>query len=386
LGVPDFLVRRGGGYTIRDSKISRHTDEERHYETVLQLGLYGLLYERCVGTAPVRLEVFLGDGTLGEVPYDGGRAALAQLEHAYDIRKQPREFYEPVGWSKCNGCGFHERCWKQADENDELSRVYGIDQALARHLHLQGVVTPDDLLKNFNESSLAKIKVLRGTRETRVGLKAGDAILHAQALQAGKLIQLRKPSVPINKNLVAFDIEGLPPQLDDTNKIYLWGLQVFGEKPSEYLAAVSDFDQDGDRRGWLDFLNKCKNIFSIWGDIPFLHWTHYERTNLRKYVGRYGDPDGVAGRVESNLTDLFPIAKAALVLPEPTYSLKVVEKYAGFQRALDEANGRWSMATYIKAVETKDADLRTNSMNLILDYNREDLQATWAVYQWLAGL
>jgi predicted RecB family nuclease len=386
LGVPDFLIKTGLGYAIRDSKISRHADEENHYETVLQLGLYGLLYERCVGTPPARLEVLLGNGTLLAVPYDGGRAAIIQLERASDIRKQLTEFYEPVGWSKCNGCGFRERCWTQAKEKDELSRVYGIDQALARHLHQQGIVTVDDLLKSFDESTLAQIKVLRGTRQTRVGLKAGDAILHARTLQTGKLLLLNKPAVPLSKNFVAFDIEGLPPQLDDLDKIYLWGLQVFGERPSEYLPAVSDFGQDGDHTGWFDFLGKCKNIFANWGDIPFLHWTHYERTNLRKYVNRYGDPDGVAGRVESNLSDLFPVAKGAIVLPEPTYSLKVVEKYAGFRRTLDEANGEWSMAMYIKAVETRDPDLRTKTMQLILEYNKEDLQATWAVYQWLAGL
>jgi predicted RecB family nuclease len=386
LGVPDFLIKARRGYTIRDSKISRHADEERHYETILQLGLYGLLYERCVGTPPARLEVLLGDRTLQEVPYDGGRAAFVQLEHAYDIRKQPREFYEPVGWSKCNGCGFHERCWKQAEANDELSRVYGIDQSLARHLHEQGIVTVDDFLKKFDESSLAQVKVIRGTRQTKVGQSAVDAILHAKALQAGELIRLGKPAVPAGKNLVSFDIEGLPPQLDELDKIYLWGLQVFGEHPSEYMAAVSNFGEGGDRAGWFDFLEKCKNIFANWGDIPFLHWHHYERTKLDAYVKRHGDPEGVAGRVRSNLSDLLLVAKAALVLPEPSYTLKLVEKHAGFKRVLDEANGQWSMAMYIKAVETKDADLRTRSMNLILDYNKEDLLATWAVYQWLAGL
>ncbi len=386
LGVPDFLINTGHGYIIRDTKISRHADEERHYETTLQLGLYGFLYERCVGAPPVRLEVFLGDGTLQEIPYDGGRAALVHFERASDIRKQSSEPYEPVGWTKCKSCGFRERCWKQAEENDELSRVYGIDQALARHLHLQGIVTVDDLLKNYDASSLAQLTVLRGTRQTRIGQKANDAILHANALQTGQLIRLNKPAVPLGRNFVAFDIEGLPPQLDELDKIYLWGLQVFGERPSEYMAAVSDFGQDGDRNGWLEFLDKCKTIFASWGDIPFLHWTKYERTNLRKYVGKYGDPDGIAQRAGSNLSDLHPVTTAALVLPELSYTLKLVEKHAGFQRVLDEANGQWSMAMYIKAVETRDPDLRTKSMNLILDYNREDLQATWAVYKWLAGL
>jgi predicted RecB family nuclease len=71
------------------------------------------------------------------------------------------------------------------------------------------------------------------------------------------------------------------------------------------------------------------------------------------------------------------------VLPLPSYSLKVVEKYIGFQRTLPEANGDWSMAAYIGAVESEDAGRRTQLMDDIRQYNREDLDATWAVLEWL---
>jgi hypothetical protein len=52
--------------------------------------------------------------------------------------------------------------------------------------------------------------------------------------------------------------------------------------------------------------------------------------------------------------DLLPITQRALVLPLPSYSLKVVEKYIGFQRDMPEANGEWAMARYIEAIETED--------------------------------
>lgn len=84
--------------------------------------------------------------------------------------------------------------------------------------------------------------------------------------------------------------------------------------------------------------------------------------------------------------DLFPIAKNTVVLPEPSYSLKLIEKYAGFGRVLDEANGQWSMATFIKAVESEDAGQRDKLIGQILEYNEEDLRATWAVYEWLRSL
>ena len=41
------------------------------------------------------------------------------------------------------------------------------------------------------------------------------------------------------------------------------------------------------------------------------------------------------------------------------------------------------MATFIKATETDDEATRKKLLDAILTYNREDLAATWAVFQWL---
>jgi predicted RecB family nuclease len=41
------------------------------------------------------------------------------------------------------------------------------------------------------------------------------------------------------------------------------------------------------------------------------------------------------------------------------------------------------MATFIEAAETSDKGKRGELMDKIIAYNREDLEATWAVFQWL---
>ena len=41
------------------------------------------------------------------------------------------------------------------------------------------------------------------------------------------------------------------------------------------------------------------------------------------------------------------------------------------------------MAKYIEATETGDEERRAEVMDEILEYNREDLEATWSVFQWL---
>ncbi len=57
----------------------------------------------------------------------------------------------------------------------------------------------------------------------------------------------------------------MPPHLDELDKIYLWGAQVFGENPSEFKVALSGFGADGDREGWIGFLDKCKADFrNLW--------------------------------------------------------------------------------------------------------------------------
>jgi predicted RecB family nuclease len=63
--------------------------------------------------------------------------------------------------------------------------------------------------------------------------------------------------------------------------------------------------------------------------------------------------------------------------------LKQVEQLTGFERQLTDAGGDWSMARYIEATETNDAELRDSIMDEILEYNREDLEAIWAVLGWL---
>jgi predicted RecB family nuclease len=50
---------------------------------------------------------------------------------------------------------------------------------------------------------------------------------------------------------------------------------------------------------------------------------------------------------------------------------------------LSEYDGERAMADYIEATETADAARRDELMGRILEYNREDLAATWAVLTWL---
>jgi len=383
LGEPDFIIKQGAGYVIRDSKLSRRINEKDHPEILRQLEIYAWLYQQVFGKAPIKLQVHSGSGDIVELPFDGGVAALQLMENIAKIKTRQSEIYSPVGWSKCGGCPFHGYCWPRAEKARDIALVYGVDQGLATALMDQGINTINDLLNQLQEDSLAELRRPWGKGMRKVGKSAASILLMAKAMSQNKEFLIQRPSIPEHSNYVMFDLEGLPPQLDELEKIYLWGMQVFGENPSEFMLAIAGFGQDGDREGRNIFLENAKNVFNQYGDIPFIHWHHYERVKIDLYRERHGDREKIAERVRGSLVDILPITQRSIALPLPSYSLKVVEKYVGFKRTLNDVAGDWAMAKYIEAIETKDPAKRDEVMTQILDYNREDLEATWAVFNWL---
>jgi predicted RecB family nuclease len=361
-------------------------DEKHHEEITLQLQLYGWLFERAVGIPAKRLEVHTGKGDIVDVPYDGGAAALAELVRILALKRLGAEPYEPVGWTKCAaGCGYYDRCWQQAEAKQDVSLVMEVDQGLARKLHEDGIESAQQLVGGFDVQRLAELKRPWGDKQQKVGKRAEKILVYAGVLTSGKERMLVPVAIPAHDNYVMFDLEGMPPHLDDLEKIYLWGMQVYGKRPSAFMGVTAGFGTNGDQEGWAAFLDAAKKLFAEYGDIPFVHWHHYEKTHINQYIDRYGDPDGIAARVLQNLLDLLPVTKNAIALPLPSYSLKVIEGYVKFQRTQDEYGGSWAMAQFILATETDDEAERNARMAEILKYNEEDLAATWAVFEWLRG-
>ncbi len=383
VGDPDLLIKWGDGYIIRDCKISQRITHRDHPEIHYQLELYGWLFERTFGQPPMALEVYNGAGEITQLAYKGGTSALQELELIAQVKRAKRAPYSPVGWTKCQPCPFRYRCWPEAEERKDVSLVYGVDQWMTHELRKEGVETYAALVENYTEERLARLTKPAATQTWKVGKRAPSILRMARALSSGEEILIQPPDIPEHANYVMFDLEGMPPQLQEPAKIYLWGLQVYGERPDEFRYALADFGPEGDRNGWLGFLERAREVFDRYGDLPFVHWYSYEKTNIEMYVERHGDPDGTAARVLDNLLDLLPITQESIALPLPSYSLKVVERHIGYGRRLPDTGGDWAMARYVEAVETEDELERQALMNMIIAYNQEDLEAMWAVMQWL---
>ena len=401
IGEPDFLLRAegGAGYVVRDSKLARNVLSSRHAGIPAQLQIYGYLYELAAGAPPSALEVHNGEGAIVRVEYRGAAAVLDLLREHRRLRSADPGVYEPIGLTKCGGCGYEARCGDEARAARDVSLLQPVDQKKALLLHSRGI-TSIDMIPAAIEGPDHRDLFWEGKKNPRVSATAARLRRFAEAFLTGKPVRIETPVLPDAARSVFLDLEGLPAYLDELEKIYLWGLKDYRGEVPRFLPAVADFGAQGDRAGWERFLAIAGRLLSEAPDLKFIHWGSYERTAIERYRNLFGG-DRVADTVLANLVDLLPVMRASMVLPVPSYGLKSVEKLAGFQRKLAGYQGSLAMARYIEACETDDGasgtsvvgaglapapSRRDEIMREILAYNGEDLDATRAVMEWLRNL
>jgi predicted RecB family nuclease len=385
VGEPDFMVPEEGGWVIRDTKLARLPEESSHPEIYLQMDLYGWLLELETGAPPLRMEVVGGAGDVLPAAYRGGEGARELLEQVIRLRRQDEEPWSPLGWTKCSACAFKEHCVPRGWERRELGLVPGIDLSLARVLHERGLETCTDLLVGLDEDELAATVRPHGKRMVRVGDRADEIRQQAASIASGRPLLRTAPRIPESDAWVMFDLEGLPAYGGGRDGIFLWGLQVYLDDgtAAEYQGVMAGFEEGDDEAAWEEFLARSRAVFERHGPIPFVHWHHYERVWIENYLRRFGDRDGLGAEVLRRLYDLLPVTRKAMVLPVPSYSLKVLEKLVGYERQLKGAAGDWAVARYLEAGEVEDEGERREILGELLTYNREDLEATWAVFDWV---
>ncbi len=78
--------------------------------------------------------------------------------------------------------------------------------------------------------------------------------------------------------------------------------------------------------------------------------------------------------------DLLTRMRERVLFPSPFYSLKDVAKHIGFKWREEEASGMESIRWYDEWVRTKNPAV----LQKLVDYNEDDVRATWLVKEWAA--
>lgn len=390
MAVPDLLIldKKTKKYTLRDVKLAKNLDA--HPEIDMGMGLCGLIAREVLGYEPI-IEVMKGDGELMS-PYlvPERNKVLGCIELIEKLRMLPDEPLEMSGWSKCNPCEFFNYCWSEAWEGRHVCTISGIEQGMSKALVARKINTWETLLKKSDD--IADVAFQRGSQTQRIGATRADKILRqARSLSKSKHEKIATLTLPNNyspgeRPIVIFDVENNMPifeELDIPVDVYLWGLMTVTSKGTKQELIIAPNGPKADQKGWQMFLSTMSKIFERYGDIPIVHFSSHEKTKVSNYINIFGDSHSTGQRVLDNLWDLYRAIINCVILPVPSYGLKELEKFVGFERTQEEYGGAWSIVRYNRYLEAPTQKEADRILDEIRVYNGEDLKATYEVYKWV---
>ena len=265
-------------------------------------------------------------------------------------------------------------------------------QTALESLELLGVRTAGDVLKlhpgtaaysDFNPHKLA------------------DAIDHARVRIVGG-----RGEVHLRRHVKAFDLPRADIELDvdmendPDGLIYLWGTRVSVTRkgltlPGEQYKPFYTFDPSNEEgeaeafRGLWKWITALQSLAENTGST-FKAYCYTKAENrcmeslARRHAGKSGIPtiEEVCNFLDSEQwVDLYEVISTQTVWPTEDMSLKTTAKWASFSWRASGASGDQSIGWYMDAIAGD-----TKAAKKLLDYNEDDVTATFVLRKWLSGL
>lgn len=368
LGRPDLLERHEGKSALGDwyyIPLDIKRAHELRKEHKAQLTFYATLLERIQKRFPTHPAIINADRDRLEFDASEFVSEFNELIEKMD-RLRDGECPDPVYRKACQDVSpWGAACYRLAKEQDDIALLYNVDvrklEAL-RANHIRTVADAAELIPEQLEGCAPgmTLRALQSIQRQALSLKE-------------RLVIIRRPFDHETVGLeIHFDIESHPP----TDRDYLFGFWIGPIKTGEYKDFTADAPEQEEQL-WKSFLSWLETLPA---EYTVYHYSPYEVTRLQLLGRRYGDEENPwLQKFIANMVDLKRLTSDTVVFPLYFYSLKAIGKFLGFAWEGDVKGGGESVAAFEQWLETGDRQI----LNAIIQYNREDVQATAFLLDWL---
>lgn len=399
VGRADFLTRvdqpsnlGAWSYEVIDSKLARET----RAGTILQICLYSQMIGAIQGVMPEYMHVI--------TPQDGfatnkfrvqdflayHRLMQRRLENMISRAVNVETYPEPV--PHCDICRWWQRCDRQRRADDHLSLVAGISKMQRNEIKSWGV----DTLKGLAQVPLPlEHRPARGSSETYERVREQARVqLEARVTQEPvyELLPIINGkgfcSLPASSaGDIFFDMES-DPFVGISGLEYLLGWAWGAADHPEYDRHWA-VNPTAEKKAFETFIDLVMDRWQHFPDLHIYHFTAYEPSALKRLMGRYATRENELDRMlrAELFVDLHCVAKQALRAGIERYSLKELEIFHGFERALSLQEARIHLRTFERITELDhQGSMSEATFAAIEAYNRDDCISTMQLRNWLESL
>jgi predicted RecB family nuclease len=379
-GIPDLLEKVDGASTLGshfympvDIKSgsgyqNRETGELRA-EYGLQLYHYGMLLQAVQGTFPP-------DGAILNRERERVVYSLHQFHRTYEATL-PRvralvtgaASDEPALSASCGHCQWWDHCDKILEEAKDVTLLPDVGRSKKITLNAAGIRSIPQLVKfDFGRTKLKGI-----------GPKTVESMKRAAIISLSNKMQvLATAAIPDPPRKIYLDFEDDPTQ----ELIYLCGMWIDPPLNGLNYHGLFSANAQGEKKIWDEFQELCVTFAAE--DFIVFHYSHYERTKLASLERKYGASRSDAlDEFRSRMIDLHPIVKDTVALPAKSYGLKSVAPFVGLKYSAADAGGAQSIVWFQQYQQDPS---RTDILETLLNYNKEDCLAMKKIESWLRTL
>jgi len=367
VGRPDVLEKVEGKSKLGDyyyvaADIKRAHEMRDDYK--FQACFYAELLKKIQGIRPVQGYVIAPNKTVFPFIIEEFEAEfklnLEEIE-AIVAGKKPVHFLT----SGCKQSPWFKECRGITESCRDLSILNRIWKSEVSSLEKAGIKTVDQLA----ETSLQHLQnIVLDLNPARLERMHDQAI----SLRDGSYKILNEINFPESDIELFFDIESDPLRDFD----YLFGVLVVtpeGEKYHAFVAKTPEEEADA----WHGFAAFIQSHI----DAPIYHYGDFERVVCNRFGAKYGISPIVKEALSRNMIDLLDYIRPNVILPLSFFSLKDIAQYIGFSWRAKDASGANSVLWFEDWLDNGNE----KALQKVIDYNEDDVIATWKVKNWLRG-
>ena len=394
-GHADFLRRVDGEastfgpwcYEVADTKLARSTKAK----FLVQLAFYSHLVTVARGTEPRLMHVVLGNQTersyrCADYMHYFGALLARFLERVEALSGGDAAGTYPLPCAHCELCHWSERCEAQRATDDHLCQVANIKRIQWGRLETQGFDTMAKLaampagtmVPKMHADVLARLQSQATLQERarRTGEREWLVLPLDSEARRG-FHRLPKP----DDGDVFFDMEGDP--LEDGGLEYLFGTWYVEEGAWIFRAfwAHTRAEERVAFEAFMDFVTLRRQQFP---GAHVYHYASYEESALKRLASWHATREVEVDNLlrQGALIDLYKVVREGIRTSEPNYSIKSVEHFYRSAREGEVQNAGASIVYYERWRETHEPQLLQD----IANYNRDDVESTQQLREWLLTL
>ena len=296
----------------------------------------------------------------------------------------------PVRTRECERCAWWPMCEQRLDPDDlslQLAKL-PLDAHEVTVLRQAGVMTVADLaaadLDTLLPGYLDQVTHRTGGEDRLRLAQRRAALVHSgvrlERLGSGPI------DVPSATLEIDFDLE-----TSSAERIYLWGFWVTDTRTGESsYHHVSDFRQlepEDELELAIRALTWLREV-TEGVDARVYHYSGYERDQIDRLARALHHPvlEWAAEYARDHFVDLFPIMREHFFGTEGLGLKVVASAGSGFAWRDPDPGGLNSMRWFSDAVGAPTAQERAGARTRVLEYNEDDVRATWQLRAWLRSL